>query len=241
MTSEWFVDTPRGQARLHVDAVDDPRALLVLGHSAGGSVAAPDLQALATTVPRAGIAVVRVEQPYRVAGRRSPVPAAALDEAWIMAVAAARERVGADIPLVAGGRSSGARVAARTIEVTEAAGLLALAFPLVSPRGVSRQPELDAVGVPVLVLQGERDRFGKPVPRPRHRVHLLAGADHALRGSAAEVCVVALGWLAELLEPLSDRHQAPVSGRPRSLRCSHRSGEEDQPAPARSPNRGGRR
>ncbi len=206
-TQELLVDTPRGPARLHVDAAVDPRALLVLGHSAGGSVTAPDLHALARVAPAAGIAVIRVEQPYRVAGRRTAAPAPHLDEAWSAAVAAGREVVGAGLPLVVGGRSSGGRVAARTVGPTAARGLVALAFPLVNPRGVSRLPELDAVGIPALIVQGDRDPFGMPQPAPLRRVHVLAGADHSLRGRQAEVAAVALAFLAELLDQLLDQNE----------------------------------
>ena len=195
-----LVDTPRGPARLTIDVAEEPGALLVLGHGAGGSILAADLVAVAAAGAAAGITVVRVEQPYRVAGRRSPAPAAQLDEAWLSAVAAAREVCGPGLPLVVGGRSSGARVAARTIAATGGIGLLALAFPLVSPRGVSRGPELDGVGVPVLVLQGERDPFGRPEATELRRVHVLPGADHTLRGAAAEAAAAqAVAWLVELL------------------------------------------
>lgn len=199
MSSELLVDTPRGPARLHIDAAGDAAGLLVLGHGAGGSVTAPDLRAVAERAPPAGITVVRVEQPYRVAGRRSPAPAAQLDEAWIVAVAAAQQRVGAGVPLIVGGRSSGARVAARTVQATGAAGLVALAFPLVSPRGVSRQPELDGIGVPTLILQGDRDTFGMPTEAASRRVHVLAGVDHSMRGRGGEMATVVLTFLAELL------------------------------------------
>lgn len=199
MTEELLVDTPQGPARLHIDAAQDPGGLLVLGHSAGGSITAPDLRALATVAPPGGVTVIRIEQPYLVAGRRSPVPAPQLDEAWVTAVAAARERTGSDVPLVVGGRSSGARVAARTIQLTRAVALLALAFPLVNPRGVSRQPELDAVGVPVLILQGDRDQFGMPAATTLRRVHVLAGADHSLRGRQSEIVTATLAFLAEVL------------------------------------------
>lgn len=199
MTEELLVDTPQGPARLHIDAAQDPGGLLVLGHSAGGSITAPDLRALATVAPPGGVTVIRIEQPYLVAGRRSPVPAPQLDEAWVAAVAAARERTGSDVPLVVGGRSSGARVAARTIQLTRAVALLALAFPLVNPRGVSRQPELDAVGVPVLILQGDRDQFGMPAATTLRRVHVLASADHSLRGRQSEIVTATLAFLAEVL------------------------------------------
>lgn len=199
-----LVDTPRGIARLTVDrAATAPRGLLVLGHGAGGSIGTADLSALAAHAPQYGITVVRVEQPYRVLGRRAPPPAAHLDQAWTAAVAIAvemaRERTGPELPLVVGGRSSGARVAARTTVVTGTVGLLALAFPLISPSGASRQPELDAVGVPVLVLQGDRDRFGVPDPAPGRTVHVLPGVDHALRGVSAEVVTVTMRWLDALL------------------------------------------
>ena len=195
-----LVETPRGSARLTVDRADRPRALLVLGHGAGGSVTAPDLAAVAAQGAAGGITVVRVEQPYRVAGRRSAPPAAHLDQAWPPAVAAARAAAGRDLPLVVGGRSSGARVAARTIAETAAVGLLALAFPLITPRGVSRQEELDAVDVPVLILQGDRDPFGVPEPARRLLVHVLAAADHTLRGAAAtEAASVAVAWLLALV------------------------------------------
>jgi len=199
VTEELLVDTPQGPARLHIDAAQDPGGLLVLGHSAGGSITAPDLRALATVAPPGGVTVIRIEQPYLVAGRRSPVPAPQLDEAWVAAVAAARERTGSDVPLVVGGRSSGARVAARTIQLTRAVALLALAFPLVNPRGVSRQPELDAVGVPVLILQGDRDQFGMPAATTLRRVHVLASADHSLRGRQSEIVTATLAFLAEVL------------------------------------------
>lgn len=197
-----LVDTPRGAARLTVARANgSARAVLVLGHGAGGSIAAPDLAALATHGPRHGITVLRVEQPYRVAGRRSPAPAAHLDEAWISVVVAARQEAGDTLPMIAGGRSSGARVAARTSAATGAIGVLGLAFPLVNPRGVTRQPELDAVAVPVLIVQGDRDRFGMPEPAPGRTVHVVPGADHALRGVTAEVVAATLVWIDALLGP----------------------------------------
>ncbi|HZE05453.1 MAG TPA: alpha/beta family hydrolase, partial [Solirubrobacteraceae bacterium] len=155
------IDTPRGPARVHLSrpAGGAPRGALILGHGAGGGVGAPDLEAARDAALHAGLAVALVEQPYRVAGRRSPAPAPALDEAWTAVVT---DLAGAELrglPIITGGRSSGARVACRTAAATGAVGVLCLAFPLVSPRraGASRPPadrlgELAAVPVPVLVV-----------------------------------------------------------------------------------------
>jgi uncharacterized protein len=164
----------------------------VLGHGAGGGVAAPDLRAACDVALAAGWRVDLVEQPYRVAGRRSPPPAARLDEAWVAVVAALR----AGGPLVTGGRSSGARVACRTAAATGAAGVLCLAFPLQAR--TSRQGELDAVTVPVLVVQGVNDRFGMPEPAAGRRVVQVAG-DHALRKDLPAVRAAVAEWLAAQL------------------------------------------
>jgi predicted alpha/beta-hydrolase family hydrolase len=175
----------------------------VLGHGAGGGVDAPDLQAAADVGAELGFTVALVEQPYRVAGRRSPAPAPQLDAAWVSVVG--QLPLGGR-PLVTGGRSSGARVACRTAAATGAAGVLCLAFPLVTPRGVSRQHELDAVAVPVLVVQGTNDRFGMPPPGPNRTVVPVTG-DHALRQDREGLRAGVRAWLyavAPALRPARD-------------------------------------
>ena len=106
------IETSHGIARAHLEAVDAARGALVLGHGAGGGVSARDLVTATRAAEEEGFAVALVEQPYRVAGRRSPAPARQLDAAWIAVVEALRTRELADLPLVVGGRSAGARVAA---------------------------------------------------------------------------------------------------------------------------------
>ncbi|HEY3188146.1 MAG TPA: alpha/beta family hydrolase [Solirubrobacteraceae bacterium] len=172
------VETPHGPARVHLHPAERARAAVVLGHGAGGGVASRDLAAATAAARAEGLAVALVEQPYRVAGRRSPAPAPRLDAAWIAVVdhLAAGELAG--LPLVAGGRSSGARVACRTAQETGAVAVLCLAFPLRPPgraTAPSRQPELDAVEVPTLVVQGERDPFGIPSAGARREVVLVGG------------------------------------------------------------------
>lgn len=192
------LDTPHGAARVHVHPVAAPRAALVLGHGAGGGVAAPDLVAATQAAHLVGVGVALVEQPYRVAGRRSAPRAPTLDAAWIAVVEqlAAKELEG--LALIVGGRSSGARVACRTAAATGAAGVLCLAFPLVSPSGVSRQEELDGAGVPVLVVQGASDRFGMPEPAATRSVTALTG-DHGLKSDLPGVGAAVAGWLSHVL------------------------------------------
>jgi uncharacterized protein len=192
------VETAYGPARVHLQPVANPRGMVVLGHGAGGGVAAPDLLGAASAARAAGFEVALVEQPYRVAGRRSPAPARQLDAAWLAVIARLRERAGGVGPLVAGGRSSGARVACRTSREADAAAVICLAFPLHPPgRGddptKSRLGELEDVTVPTLIVQGERDPFGMPPGAANRRVTVVPG-DHALRHSRAVQAAVA-DWL----------------------------------------------
>jgi predicted alpha/beta-hydrolase family hydrolase len=186
------VQTPHGPARVRVLEASAPRALLLLGHGAGGGVDAPDLKAATEVAVGCGVSVGLVEQPYRVAGRRSAAPPKQLDAAWL-AVAAA---VAGELPLLTGGRSSGARVACRTAEAAGAVAVLCLAFP-VHPPGrpeKSRLDELDAVRVPVLVVQGESDPFGMPPAAPGREVVAVAG-DHGLKRDLEGLREAVREWL----------------------------------------------
>ncbi len=195
--------TPHGPARAHIHDAVEARAALVLGHGAGGGVGAPDLVAVTAAAVAERVSVALVEQPYRVAGRRSPAPAAQLDAAFIAVVAQLLAGPLAELPLFTGGRSSGARVACRTAAEAGARGVLCLAFPLLAPRRrdrerPSRLPELDAVAAPVLVVQGAGDPFGMPPAGPRRRVVEVAG-DHTLRKDRGAVADAARAWMNEQL------------------------------------------
>ncbi|GIJ42906.1 alpha/beta hydrolase family protein [Micromonospora andamanensis] len=198
MPHDDVIDTPRGPARVDTDHPSGPpRALLVLGHGAGGGVDAPDLIGLRDAAVPAGLVVARVTQPYRVAGRRAPAPAGHLDEAWSAVLAVLRLRH-PGVPLVVGGRSSGARVACRTATAVAAVGVVALAFPLHPPGRPerSRAGEL-MTGLPTLVVNGDRDPFGVPERGPLVRVLVRAGERHDLRGDPAGTAALAVGWLRE--------------------------------------------
>jgi predicted alpha/beta-hydrolase family hydrolase len=199
------VPTPLGPARVHVLATAGAvQGTLVLGHGAGGGVASADLAAVAAAAATTGWRAVLVDQPWRVAGKRIAPAPPRLDEGWTAVLATLRMEITG--PLVLGGRSAGARVACRTAAAQEAAGVLALAFPL-HPPGTpekSRAAELRAVDVPLLVVQGETDAFGRPAEVEAalagHAgvVHAVPG-DHALRKDPAAVAAAAVGWLRELL------------------------------------------
>jgi predicted alpha/beta-hydrolase family hydrolase len=194
------IDTPHGQANAHLHAADEPTAALVLGHGAAGGVSSRDLVAVTEVVRSEGVSVALVEQPYRVAGRRSPAPARQLDAAWTAVVDHLRAGELRGLPFVVGGRSSGARVACRTAEATGAVAVLCLAFPLQPPprAGAAATPsrlfELDEVTVPTLVVQGARDRFGIP-PATAHRTVVEVPGDHSLRTDVGAVAAAVGGWL----------------------------------------------
>jgi predicted alpha/beta-hydrolase family hydrolase len=196
------MDTPRGSARVHLHPAARPRGALVLGHGAGGGVTAPDLVAATEAGLAERVSVALVEQPYRVAGRRAPAPAGHLDEAWLAVVGDLITGPLSGLPLIVGGRSLGARVACRTVADTGAVAVLCLAFPLLPPRRGkppnSRLPELDAVTVPVLVVQGERDRFGMPPASATRKVVEVPG-DHSLRADPEAVGAAVREWLSRLL------------------------------------------
>ena len=196
------IETPHGPARAHLYSPTAPTAALVLGHGAGGGIESRDLVTSRDVGLEEGLAVALVEQPYRVAGRRSPAPANQLDAAWTAVVDRLVTDELAGLRLIVGGRSLGARVACRTVEATGAVGVVCLAFPLVPPRrsgsATSRLPELDAVTVPTLVVQGESDPFGMPPPGPRREVVHVRG-NHSLRTDLDAVAVALRAWLAKIL------------------------------------------
>jgi uncharacterized protein len=194
------IDTPHGPARAHLHPAKDPRGALVLGHGAGGGVTAPDLAAATEAAVSERFSVALVEQPYHVAGRKSPAPARQLDASWVAVVEQLRQGELQGLPLVAGGRSAGARVACRTATETGALAVLCLAFPLHAPgraSGATRQDELDAVKVPVLVIQGESDPFGMPAPGPGRRVVTVPG-NHSLKADLGAVAAAVRSWLSRL-------------------------------------------
>lgn len=205
MTDVHEIGTPHGPARAHVTS-DGGRGTLVLGHGAGGGIESVDLVQVAAEAAGAGWRVVRMEQPWRVAGKRIAAAPPTLDEGWRAVLDHLRSAGLLTAPLVLGGRSAGARVACRTAADQGAAGVLALAFPLHPPGRPekSRAGELTAVGVPLVVVQGETDAFGRPAEvaavltgRAGASVYAVPG-DHSLKKNVDVVAAAAMSWLDDL-------------------------------------------
>ncbi|MFT2015180.1 alpha/beta family hydrolase [Streptomyces sp. 796.1] len=201
------VQTPTGDARITWHRAPGARLVLALGHGAGGGIEARDLVALAATLPPRGVSVALVEQPWRVAGKKLAPAPKTLDTGWRALWPAL---AGPGVPVVAGGRSAGARVACRTGRELGARAVLALSFPLHPPGKPekSRADELAGAGLPTLVVQGGRDPFGRPAefPAGTEIVEVPAG-DHgfAVPKSADLTQEAALGVLTEAVATWLDQ------------------------------------
>ncbi len=195
------VETPLGRANAHLHTADDPVAALVLGHGAGGGVEAPDLVAATEAALSESLSVALVEQPYRVAGRRSPPAISRLEVAWTAVVEQLVAGELRGLSLIAGGRSLGGRVACRTVDATAPVAVLCLAFPFQPRRRKAatespptRLSELDQVKLPTLVVQGDRDQFGMPPAGP-HRTVVQVPGDHGLKKDLDAVATAVHEWL----------------------------------------------
>jgi uncharacterized protein len=194
--------TSSGPAHVVLDRpAGEPAFLIALTHGAGGTPDTPDLLVVRDTARTHGAVTALVTQPYRVKGARAPGSAARQDEAWMEIIAALTALPGvADVPVVQGGRSNGARVVCRTAKAVGAVGVIALAFPLHPPGdpAKSRNAELRNAGTSVLVVNGKRDPFGVPEPDASTRVVVLPGEAHALSRDPAAIGEAVAGWLATI-------------------------------------------
>ncbi|WP_399073217.1 alpha/beta hydrolase family protein [Streptomyces stackebrandtii] len=179
MTQYETVSTDAGEARITWYEATEPWAVLALGHGAGGGIEARDLQALAGALPARGVTTALVEQPWRVAGKKVAPAPKTLDTGW-RGLWPALAKPG--LPVIAGGRSAGARVACRTGSELGALAVLALSFPLHPPGKPerSRADELLGTALPTLVVQGGNDPFGRPeeFPAGPHSLVEVPYGDH---------------------------------------------------------------
>jgi predicted alpha/beta-hydrolase family hydrolase len=191
--------TSGGPAHVRLDRPPgEPAFLLALTHGAGGTPDTPDVLAVRDIALPRGALTALVTQPYRVEGARAPGSATRQDAAWTEVIAALAAETGrADMPLIQGGRSNGARVACRTARTVGAVGVIALAFPLRPPASPerSREAELRAAGARVLVVSGDRDPFGVPETDAATEVVVLPGETHALSRDPAAVGEAVAAWL----------------------------------------------
>ncbi|WP_406731061.1 alpha/beta family hydrolase [Streptomyces sp. NBC_01794] len=211
MSRSEIVETAAGDARITWYPARRARLVVALSHGAGGGIEARDLQAIAGVLPGERVTVALVEQPWRVAGKKVAPAPRTLDVGWRGVWPVLRKP---GLPVVAGGRSAGARVACRTAQELGAAGVLALSFPLHPPGRPekSRADELLGTGVPTLVVQGGNDPFGKPGEFPEGAYELVEVpyGDHGFgvpkRAGTTDAEVVSLitdaagGWVRGLRE-----------------------------------------
>jgi predicted alpha/beta-hydrolase family hydrolase len=201
--------TGAGPAHAEVDAAAGAEFILVLTHGAGGGVGTKDILAASKAGTEAGAVVVTVTQPYRIGGARAPGSPQRQDAAWLEIIRALRDKY-PGLPLVQGGRSNGARLACRTAQKAGAAAVIALAFPLHPPGKAddperSRAGELRAAGVPVLVINGDRDPFGIPDPADADKLIVLPGETHALSRRPQAITTAVASWLGHVIIPARQR------------------------------------
>jgi hypothetical protein len=180
--------------------------MAVLAHGAGAPLSSPFMAGIAQALPPLGVATLRFNFPYlEKGGRRAPDRPPLLLETWRAAFAVAVERA-AGIPVFAGGKSMGGRIASMAVaEGMPAAGLVFLGYPLHPPGRPDklRDEHLAAITVPMLWLQGSRDTFAQPdllqavVGRlgDRARLVLIEGGDHSFKvaGGSRDGRLIAAG------------------------------------------------
>ncbi len=167
------------------------RFLYVLAHGAGAGMRHPFLGRMAEALAEVGVATLRYQFPYMERKARRPDPPA-VATATVRAAVALAQRLALELPLIAGGKSFGGRMTS-TAQSSEplpgVRGLAFLGFPLHPPGkpAVTRGEHLDAVRLPMLFLQGDRDEFAEPILLrqvlrnlgSRATLHLVHGGDHS--------------------------------------------------------------
>lgn len=208
------------------------RALLVLAHGAGAGMRHAFMEATSARLAARGIATLRYQFPYMEAGSRRPDAGRTLIATARSAIAAAREAA-PDLPLFAGGKSMGGRMtslAAAEAPLPAVRGLIFFGFPLhpAGKPGTERADHLEAAELPMLFVQGERDRLAElALLRPvcqrlgrRARLHVVPLADHSFhvpkrsgRDDALildEIAAVAADWATAPMSP-EDQRPPPTS------------------------------
>lgn len=170
---------------------EEAKALYVFAHGAGAGMRHRFMEAVALRLSARRVATFRYHFPYMEVGRKGPNPTPVLTETVRSAVAEAA-RLAPDLLLVAGGKSMGGRMTSTAAAAEPLPGVKGLAFfgfPLHAPgrRSAERGTHLAGVGLPMLFLQGTRDKLAdlellQPLldtVEPRPTLHVVQGADHS--------------------------------------------------------------
>lgn len=168
----------------------NPFAGCVLAHGAGAGMNHPFMTAVADGLSARGIATLRYQFPYMENGSKRP-DRPALAHATVRAAVATASRLLPGLPLIAGGKSFGARMTSQTqagAPLPNVLGLAFLGFPL-HPAGkpsIDRAEHLLAVKIPMFFAQGTRDALADPPlltevlkKLPNATSHVIEGADHS--------------------------------------------------------------
>lgn len=190
-------------------------ATLVLGHGAGAPMDSPFMEAMASALGSLGWRVVRFPFPYMVRHQRTgrKVPPDALPT-LLDSFQATVAREGEEGPLIIGGKSLGGRVASLLVDALAPAGVrgcLCLGYPFHPPGkpGTPRTQHLSVLATPTLILQGERDPFGRREEvegytlSPQVRVEWIPNGDHSFKPSRGSGHTEAGNWM--LAASLADR------------------------------------
>jgi len=175
-----------------------PAAVSVVAHGAGAGMTHPFMSGVADELAAGGISVFRFNFPYMEAHRRGPDGAPVLQHAWNAAIqqAAPPDR---GMPLVAGGKSMGGRIASMLAaaqgEDFPGEALVFFGYPLHPPGNPDRlrDAHLPGIRVPMLFIQGTRDPLARfdlveAVVRrlePLARLHVVPDGDHSFRARGA--------------------------------------------------------
>lgn len=216
---ELRIDVEGGTLGALLDRPDDAFAAYVFAHGAGAGMRHTFMAALARALADRGVATLRFQFPFMERGSKR-VDAPDVAHAAIRAACALATRQCAGLPLFAGGKSFGGRMASQAqaaLPLPGVRGLVFVGFPL-HPAGkpsVARAAHLEQVGLPMLFLQGTRDALAdrallaqvlQPL-RDRATLHEVDQADHAFAVPArlgrrqddvvAELAQAAAQWMRE--------------------------------------------
>jgi predicted alpha/beta-hydrolase family hydrolase len=189
--SRFQASRSSGEVSALLERPGDARWLLVLGHGAGAGMRHRFMEAISAALASHAIATFRYQFPYmeKRSGRPDPQPVLL---ATVRAAVAAAHSVAPDLPLLAGGKSMGGRMtslASADEPLPNVRGLVFFGFPLhpAGKPGIERAQHLERVALPMLFLQGRRDKLAglgllAPVLErigPRATLHVVEEGDHS--------------------------------------------------------------